>query len=113
MADEKKNPIEVLQSFDLGEIGGGEQLIIDFREISSTEYYVVTIGNGPKEVLTPNSDMEELKEKYLKNRKNENDEEEKNIKIRLFKLTFKQDNKYLVEEFVTLEKITEIAKLFI
>ena len=34
-----------LKSFDLGEKGGGMQLIIASKAISSTEYYVITLGN--------------------------------------------------------------------
>ena len=48
MADEKTATIEKLQSFDLGEAGGGEQLIIDYRAASTTEYYVMALGNAPR-----------------------------------------------------------------
>lgn len=55
MSDETKKTVEKpqssdlnLQSFDLGEIGGGKQLIIDYRIISSGEYYVMTLGDAPK-----------------------------------------------------------------
>ena len=34
-----------LKCFDLGEKGGGMQLIIASKAISSTEYYVITLGN--------------------------------------------------------------------
>lgn len=34
-----------LKSFDLGEKGGGMQLIIAAKAINSTEYYVITLGN--------------------------------------------------------------------
>lgn len=115
MTDETNDSIN-LKSFDLGEMGGGKQLIIDYRTISPTEYYVVTLGNGPKIDLTPNANIKELEEKYLKNKKIEtNDKEETydNIKIRFFKLTLQKDNRYSVEEYVSLEGITEIAKLFL
>ena len=111
MDNEKINPIEVFHSFDLGELGGGKQLIIDYRAISPTEYYVMTLGNGPKIDLTSDLDIKKLEEKYLKNQEIVKNEE--NIKIRFFKLSLREDNKYFVEEYVSIKTITEVAKLFI
>lgn len=113
MDNEKINPIEIFHSFDLGELGGGKQLIIDYRVISPTEYYVMTLGNGPKIDLTPDLDIKKLEEKYLKNQEIVKNEENNNIKIRFFKLSLKEDNKYLIEEYVSIKTITEVAKLFI
>lgn len=90
MDDQKTNQIEKLQSFDLGERGGGTQIIIDYRVISPTEYYVMTLGNAPKI------------------REEAND----NIKIRFFKLTLLESGQYSVDEFVTVESIANIARLF-
>ena len=111
MDNEKINPIEIFHSFDLGELGGGKQLIIDYRAISPTEYYVMTLGNDPKTDLTPDLDIKKLEENYLKNQEIVKNEE--NIKIRFFKLSLREDNKYLVEEYVSVKTITEVAKLFI
>ena len=113
MDNEKTNPIEIFHSFDLGELGGGEQLIIDYRAISPTEYYVMTLGNGPKIDLTPDLDIKKLEEKYLENQEIVKNEKNNNIKIRFFKLSLKEDNKYLIEEYVSIKTITEVAKLFI
>lgn len=113
MDNEKINPIEIFHSFDLGELGGGKQLIIDYRAISPVEYYVMTLGNGPKTDLTPDFDIKKLEENYLKNQEIVKNEENKNIKIRFFKLSLREDNKYLVEEYVSIKTITEVAKLFI
>ena len=89
MTDKKANIIEKFHSFDLGECGGGEQLIIDYRVISPTEYNVMTLGNGPR----------------LK--KDDND-----IKIRFFRLTFVEGTRFDVAEYITPESISKIAKLF-
>ena len=48
MDEEKTSAIEKFQSFDVGERYGGTQLIIDYKVISPTECYVMTLGNGPK-----------------------------------------------------------------
>ena len=111
--NEKINSIEIFHNFDLGELGGGKQLIIDYKDISPTEYYVITLGNGPKIDLTPDLNIKELEKKYLKKQEIIKDEENNNIKIRFFKLSLKENNKYLVEEYVSLKAIAKIAKLFI
>lgn len=92
MEDEKSGSIENLQSFDLGEAGGGEQLIIDYRPVSPGEYYVMTLGNAPKI--------------------NNENKDDNDIKMRFFKLTFQKENRYSVVEFVTAEAISKIASLF-
>jgi len=115
MTDEETDSLK-FKTLNLSKMCGGEQLIVDYRAISPDKYYVMTIGNGPKIDLTPNANIKELEEKYLKNKKIEtNDKEETydNIKIRFFKLTLQKDNRYSVEEYVSLEEITEIAKLFL
>ena len=45
--DQTENNLE-LQSFDLGEAGGGTQIIFAHKAINNTEHYVFTLGNGPK-----------------------------------------------------------------
>ena len=120
-----KNPsaLSTLTSFDLGEAGGGEQVIIDYREISSTEYYVMTLGNGPKIKLDGNSNIEDLKNEYEKTKgseqlqKTSDNFQEKNkskgdVKLRFFKLTFSEGNRYRVEEFINPQMICNIARLF-
>ncbi len=90
--DKKADLIEKFNSFDLGERGGGEQLIIDYKAISSTEYDVMALGNGPR-----------LKEEDI------NDD----IKIRFFRLTFAEGTKFNVAEYITPESICRVAKLFV
>lgn len=105
-----------LKGFDLGEMGGGEQLIIDSRTVSKTEHYVIALGNAPKIDIPLNSNIKELEKKYLKNKKKEKDikiKERDNIKLRFFKLTLKEGKKYLIEEYVTPENISAVSKLFI
>ena len=38
-----------LSCFDLGEENGGKQLILQHISISSTEHYVFTIGDDPRD----------------------------------------------------------------
>ena len=116
MTDEETDSLK-FQTLNLSEMCGGEQLIVDYRAISPDKYYVMTIGNGPKIDLTPNVNIKELEEKYLKNRKIEANDKETayydNIKIRFFKLTLMGDGRYSVDEYVTLESISKVAKLFV
>ena len=91
MEDEKSGGIKKFHCLNLEERLGGEQLIMDYRVISSTEYYVMTVGNGP------------MLEKGKKN---------DDMKIRFFKLTLMEDSKYDVVEYITLESIAKVAKLF-
>ena len=47
-----------LKGFDLGEQGGGMQLIIAAKTISPTEFYVATVGNAlPKIQNSPKQDL--------------------------------------------------------
>ena len=122
MAENKSLKPQKYTSFDLGEAGGGEQVIIDYREISSTEYYVMTLGNGPKIDLSADSGSENLKEdeknKAVEELEKESaDYQEKkktsgNIKLRFFKLTFTEANRYLIDEYVSPELICQVARLF-
>ena len=91
MAESKSLKPQKYTSFDLGEAGGGEQVIIDYREISPTEYYVMTLGNAAKIDLSADSG---------------------NIKLRFFKLTFVEANRYLIDEYVSPELICQVARLF-
>lgn len=100
---EKKNQpgkIGVFTSFDLSEENGGPQMIIDYRAVSPTEYYVKTLGDGPK-----NTENEVNKEK--------SETEKNNIKIRYFKLTLLDDKKCAFEEYVTPKSICAIIKYFL
>ena len=127
-----------LKGFDLGEQGGGMQLIIAAKTISPTEFYVATVGNSlPKIQNSPKQDLpsdeimtdEEIKELIKKFESNESidelnlfknveqtddkkkwDDKEKNdIKIRFFKLSFIEDE-LNAEEYITWEGIVNVAK---
>lgn len=127
-----------LKGFDLGEQGGGMQLIIAAKTISPTEFYVATLGNAlPKIQNSPKQDLpsdeimtdEEIKElikKFESNKSidelnlfknveqtdenNKLDDKEKNdIKIRFFKLSFIEDE-LNAEEYITWQGIVNVAK---
>ena len=127
-----------LKGFDLGEQGGGMQLIIAAKTISPTEFYVATVGNSlPKIQNSPKQDLpsdeimtdEEIKElikKFESNKSidelnlfknveqtdenNKLDDKEKNdIKIRFFKLSFIEDE-LNAEEYITWQGIVNVAK---
>lgn len=127
-----------LKGFDLGEQGGGMQLIIAAKTISPTEFYVATLGNSlPKIQNSPKQDLpsdeimtdEEIKELIKKFESNKSidelnlfknveqtdenkkwDDKEKNdIKIRFFKLSFIEDE-LNAEEYITWEGIVNVAK---
>jgi hypothetical protein len=127
-----------LKGFDLGEQGGGMQLIIAAKTISPTEFYVATVGNSlPKIQNSPKQDLpsdeimtdEEIKE-LIKNfesnksidelnlfknveqtdeNKKWDDKEKNDIKIRFFKLSFIEDE-LNAEEYITWEGIVNVAK---
>lgn len=102
-----------LKGFDLGEMGGGEQVIIDSRTVSETEYYVIALGNAPKIDILQNSNIKELENRYLENKENgAKTNERDNIKLRFFKLTHKEGKKYLIEEYITPEAISAFWKTF-
>ena len=132
-----ENDLE-LKGFDLGEQGGGMQLIIAAKTISPTEFYVATVGNSlPKIQNSPKQDLpsdeimtdEEIKELIKKFESNKSidelnlfknveqtdenkkwDDKEKNdIKIRFFKLSFIEDE-LNAEEYITWEGIVNVAK---
>lgn len=127
-----------LKGFDLGEQGGGMQLIIAAKTISPTEFYVATLGNSlPKIQNSPKQDLpsdeimtdEEIKELIKKFESNKSidelnlfknveqtdenkkwDDKEKNdIKIRFFKLSFIEDE-LNAEEYITWQGIINVAK---
>lgn len=127
-----------LKGFDLGEQGGGMQLIIAAKTISPTEFYVATLGNAlPKIQNSPKQDLpsdeimtdEEIKELIKKFESNKSidelnlfknveqtdenkkwDDKEKNdIKIRFFKLSFIEDE-LNAEEYITWQGIVNVAK---
>lgn len=127
-----------LKGFDLGEQGGGMQLIIAAKTISPTEFYVATLGNSlPKIQNSPKQDLpsdkimtdekiKELIKKFESNKSidelnlfknveqtdenNKLDDKEKNdIKIRFFKLSFIEDE-LNAEEYITWQGIVNVAK---
>ena len=126
--DQTENNLD-LKSFDLGEAGGGTQLIIADKALSATEHVVFTLGNGPKrdDVVEQDAAKEANKVKQflstfrmqLGGQKNQMDQAEddnpKNMKLRCFKLSREEGlegQKYSVKEFVTLQGIADAARLF-
>ncbi len=111
----------VAKAFDLGERGGGPQTIVAYKRINSTQFYAITLGNGPRtmedsDVLENEIKKEECIEhdkkfEELDNRLINSDDDD--IKIRVFKLTFQENNKYLVEEYVTPEGVINVAKIIL
>lgn len=121
-----------LKGFDLGEQGGGMQLIIAAKTISPTEFYVATLGNSlPKIQNSPKQDLpsdeimtdEEIEEllkeceskktiddfNLFKNNEKNDSTEKNDIKIRFFKLSFIEDE-LNAEEYITWEGIVNVAK---
>lgn len=121
-----------LKGFDLGEQGGGMQLIIAAKTISPTEFYVATVGNSlPKIQNSPKQDLpsdeimtdEEIEEllkeceskktiddfNLFKNNEKNDSTEKKDIKIRFFKLSFIEDE-LNAEEYITWQGIVNVAK---
>lgn len=119
-----------LLAFDLGEAGGGKQLIIDHKPISDKEYYVSTLSNVPKTaqeqqspVANENSNSAANVGKQLldsirnhipglnKSQQNAALNTKPNTKIRYFKLSQVEGKKYLIEEFVTPQSISEVVSI--
>ncbi len=121
-----------LKGFDLGEQGGGMQLIIAAKTISPTEFYVATVGNSlpkiqnspkqdlPSDEIMTDEEIEELLEecekpkslhelRLFKNKEKNDSTEKKDIKIRFFKLSFIEDE-LNAEEYITWEGIINVAK---
>lgn len=116
-----------LKGFDLGEQGGGMQLIIAAKTISPTEFYVTALGNPPckkqnllsDEIMTDEEIEELLKEceskktidelNLFKNNEKNDSTEKNDIKIRFFKLSFIEDE-LMAEEYITWEGIVNVAK---
>jgi|GEM_PF-3299985 len=125
-----------LMSFDLGEVGGGEQMIFAHKQISEKEYYVFTLGNGPKlQETDPAKQAAEqatagvkdpVAKKLLKSirhhipgmNKNATAENEtanaasQNMKLRCFKLSRLEGKKFTVEEYVTPQGVSDVARAF-
>ena len=116
-----------LKGFDLGEIGGGEQMIFASKAINEKEHYVLTLGDGPKtaeEVGQAEQNVNPQKNagrQMLENIRNHipglnknsqaNDKQEpNNIKLRCFKLSHVEGKKYMIEEYVTPKAISEVAR---
>ena len=127
-----------LKGFDLGEQGGGMQLIIAAKTISPTEFYVATVGNSlpkiqnspkqdlPSDEIMTDEEIEELIKKFESNKsidelnlfknveqtdenKKWDDKEKNDMKIRFFKLSFIEDE-LNAEEYITWEGIVNVAK---
>lgn len=119
-----------LKSFDLGELGGGKQIIFAHKFINEKEHYVVTLGQGPKNQSNavsaePTDEQSQAKNKNMlsnfRNKfgvhKNTNEQvtsdntTASNIKLRCFKLLETENKKYTVQEFTTPQGIDYVAKM--
>lgn len=99
----------VSKAFDLGERGGGPQTIVAYKRINSTQFYAITLGNGPRtkeECIEHDKKFEELENRLI----NSDDDD---IKIRVFKLTLMENNKYHCEEYVTPEGVINVSKIIL
>ena len=114
-----------LHGFDLKEEGGGKQLIYAQKKINDRESYVFTLGEGPKIEMPSETQDNKAKESVLKQvlttirnlnknavKLNENVTNQTHIKLRCFKLTRNDNQKYRIEEYVTPEGISEVARFF-
>ena len=128
--NEQENNLE-LMSFDLGEAGGGTQMIFAQKAINQNEHYVLTLGNGPKgtenqtkaqePTKAANGAGKQLLGNFLsqfgrnKNANNQNaaaENDAKNLKLRCFKLSQTEGKKYKVEEYVTPQGVSDVARFF-
>ena len=128
--NQRENDLD-LMSFDLGEIGGGQQTIIAHKPINDQEYYVFTLGNGPKIDDVSQEQPDEVNKKIgkvgqwvdkirncfpilNKNTKNQTEVQaaSENVKLRCFKLSRAEGQKYLVEEYVTPKTVSDVARFF-
>ncbi len=110
-----------LKSFDLGEMGGGKQVIFASKSITDKEHYVFTFGDGPKNEEapqpvdnTPNKSLgrqlfDSISKLTKKTQTNEPTPEENLTKLRCFKLS-QVDEKFLVEEYVDPKLICDVAR---
>ena len=116
-----------LKSFDLGENGGGPQMILAHKAVSEKEHYVFTLGNGPKKteeqaepVDSKNTAgkqiLSSIRDRFMHKKDQNQTEQEQddldNFKLRCFKLSKVEGKKYLVEEYVTPEGVCNVARLF-
>lgn len=117
-----------LMSFDLGEAGGGQQMIFAHKSLSETEHYVFALGNPPKDEQTTKEQPAPAKETASKqllnnfrnrfgNLKGGNQAEasgatQSNLKLRCFKLKHVEGKKYLVEEYTTPQRVADVARFF-
>lgn len=81
---------------DLGEAGGGKQIVDDVVYINENERYVRTFGYGPKIDMETGEPLQQ---------------QEKHVKLRFFHLLKDKDN-LTVSECVIPEDIERIASLF-
>ncbi len=122
-----ENDLELrTMSFDLPE---GPQMIIDSIKINANEYYVRTLGNGPKSMEDTTSETSATEKvnagKQLfdsirnfipglkKNTENQPEDDIKNIKLRYFKLsilegTNLEGTKCAYKEFVTPQDVCKV-----
>lgn len=116
-----------LMSFDLGENGGGSQMVLAHKAVSEKEHYVFTLGNGPKkteEQAEPVDNkntagkqiLSSIRDRFMHKKDQNQTEQEQddldNFKLRCFKLSKVEGKKYLVEEYVTPEGVCNVARLF-
>lgn len=124
------------QSFNLGSIGGGSQVIIFDQAINPSQHHVITVGDAPQlnqASIQPTIDAPEPKNigrqlfesirnhlpKIGKNASiNEPEMEDNRSVLRCFRLTFQEagkllDGKFLTEEFVDPQMIVNFVRQFL
>ena len=116
LINRQKEPL-VGQSFNLGEIGGGSQVIIFDEAISTQQHHVLTAGHAPQtqheQLQQPTVDdarksigriMLEKVSHYLPqinkaSQSEENQAEDNNTELRCFRLTFQDEVNLLDGKF--------------
>lgn len=128
--NQEREPL-VGQSFNLGEIGGGSQVIIFDEMINPTQHHVLTVGDAPKteheQLQEMTSDQEQKSvgrrlfesvrhrlPKLNKTSADENSVEDNHTELRCFRLTFQDEanllnGKFNCEEFVNPEMVIDFV----
>lgn len=124
------------QSFNLGSIGGGSQVIIFDQAINPSQHHVITVGDAPQlnyaATTTPSTEpapknvgrqlFESIRNHLPKIGKNasvnEPEMEDNRSVLRCFRLTFQEsgkllDGKFLTEEFVDPQMVVEFVRQFL
>lgn len=137
--NQDQNPLESsdIMSFDLGEAGGGEQMIFAQKKIDEKSYYVFTLGNAPRHMQNQEAEkannqvadklkgiLGKLPGLNKKTNQAEQNGQQPNIKLRCFKLTHMsayeaqgekpqaKNNEFMIEEYVTPKGVADVARFF-